>query len=151
MIKVVALVEAAEVLPVVRLKSMELLPLDSSDANLIAFADRWASLMASEDYAAAFAFTEHDASMKWTADLIRDVVKAYGDAAPSQRVTLVGRSTDISQRKDVDRWDANAYGAVGEIWYDLNIDGVVSDLTATFTLIQRADGLAVELNDIHVM
>ena len=130
---------------------MELLPLDSADVDLIAFADRWAVLMESEDYAAAFAFTEHDGAMKWTPDLIRDVVKAYGDADPNQRVTLDGKSTDISQRKNVDRWDANAHGAVGEIWYDLNIDGVVSDLTATFTLIQRADGLTIQLNDIHVM
>ena len=130
---------------------MELLPLDSADADLIAFADRWAVLMESEDYAGAFAFTDHDTAMKWTPDLIRDVVKSYGDAAPNQRVTLDGKSTDISQRKNVDRWDPNAHGAVGEIWYDLNIDGVVSDLTATFTLIQRADGLVVQLNDIHVM
>ena len=130
---------------------MELLPLDASDADLIAFADRWASLMETEDYAAAFALTEHDPSMNWTPDLIGEVVKAYGDADPNQRVTLEGKSTDITQRKNVDRWDANAHGAVGEIWYDLNIDGFASDLTATFTLIQRADGLAIELNDIHVM
>ena len=130
---------------------MELLPLNVADADLIAFADRWAALMESEEYAAAFEFTEHDPAMKWTPDLIRDVVKAYGDANPNQRVTLDGKSTDISQRKDVDRWDANSDRSVGEIWYDLNIDGVVSDLTATFTLIQREDGLAVQLNDIHVM
>ena len=130
---------------------MKLLPPDVSDADLIAFADRWASLLESEDYAAAFAFTRHDPAMQWTPDLIRDVIKSYGDADPSQRVTLIGKSTDITQRKNVDRWDRNEHGTVGEIWYDLNIDGFASDLTATLTIIQCADGLAIELNDIHVM
>lgn len=130
---------------------MELLPLDSSDADLIAFADRWAALMESEDYTAAFALTEHDPAMQWTPELIRNAIKTYGDAAPSQRVTLHGKSTDISQRKNVDRWDVNAHGSVGEIWYDLCIDGIVSDLTVTLTLFQRSDGLVIQLNDIHVM
>jgi hypothetical protein len=130
---------------------MDLLPLDASDDDLIAFADRWAALMESEDYGAAYVFTEHDAHMKWTAELLGEVVKAYGDADPKQKVTVDGKPTDISQRKNVNRWERNAYNAIGEIWYDLNIDGFASDLTATFTIIQRADGLAIQLNDIHVM
>lgn len=130
---------------------MELLPHNASDANLIAFADRWAMLMESEDYTAAYALTEHDPYMKWTPALLAEVVKAYGDARPSQKVTLHGKPTDITQRKEVDRWERNAHDAIGQIWYDLNIDGFASDLTATFTIIQRPAGLAIELNDIHVM
>lgn len=45
----------------------------------------------------------------------------------------------------------NRYGEVGEIWYDLNIDGVASDLTATFRVVHVPEGLIVRLNDIHVM
>ena len=130
---------------------MELLPLNTSDADLIAFADRWASLLESEDYAAAFALTRHDPAMQWTPDLIRDAIKSYGDANPNQRVTLVGKPTDISQRKNVDRWELTEHGTVGEIWYDLNIDGLASDLTATLTVVQYSNGLAIELDDIHVM
>jgi hypothetical protein len=130
---------------------MELLPHNASDADLIAFADRWAMLMESEDYATAFAFTEQDPHMKWTPVLLGEVVKAYGDASPSQKVTLHGKPTDIMQRKRVYRWQRNACDAVGQIWYDLNIDGFPSDLTATFTIIQRPNGLAVELDDIHIM
>ena len=118
---------------------------------MIAFVDRWAWLMESEDYDPAYAITEHDPAMKWTPQLIGEIVKAYGDADPKQKVTLEGKPTDITQCKNVDRWDVNTHGAVGEIWYDLNIDGLVSDLTATFTLIQRTEGLAIQLNDIHVM
>jgi len=130
---------------------MMLLPLDTSDTDLIAFADRWASLMEREDYVAAYAYTEHNKDMGWTHELLGEVVKAYGDADPNQKVTVDGKPTDITQRKEVTRWEENAQGAIGEIWYDLNIDGLVSDLTATFTVIRRADGLAIELNDIHVM
>lgn len=41
--------------------------------------------------------------------------------------------------------------SIGEIWYDLNLDGFASDLTATFSIVERSDRLEIELNDIHVM
>ncbi len=41
-------------------------------------------------------------------------------------------------------------GDVGEIWYDLNIDGVVST-NATFVILDDHQGLNIALNDIHVM
>jgi len=127
------------------------LPKSATDEDLIRFADQWAMLMEAEDYKAAFAFTAHVPEMNWTADLIREVVKAYGDGKPSQKVTLVGKPTDVSQRKEVTRWKRNEYGVVGEIWYDLNIDGFASDLTATFHICEDHDGLTIKLNDIRVM
>jgi hypothetical protein len=127
------------------------LPATATDADLIAFADGWAALMEREDYAAAYAYTDHIPEMRWTPDLMRQVVKSYGDAREDQRVTVVGVPSDVSQRKEVDRWEANRYGEVGEIWYDLNIDGVASDLTATFRVVRVPEGLVVRLNDIHVM
>jgi hypothetical protein len=128
------------------------LPATVTDAELIAFIDRWAALMEQEDYEAAFDFTDH-MDTGWDPEGIQEVVKAYGDADPNQRVTLAGVPTDVQQRKEVDRWpDTNPYGYFGEIWYDLNIDGQVSDLTATFALRRTEDGgVAVHLNDIHVM
>ena len=130
---------------------MTTLPRDATDADLIAFADHWAALMESEDYHAAFDFTAHIPEMKWTPTVIREVVKAYGETDPAQKVTVHVKPTDIAQCKEVERWPKNAHGAVGEIWYDLNIDGMVSDLTATFVMLERTNGFVIALNDIHVM
>ena len=124
---------------------------DSSDADLITFVDEWAALLEAEDYEGAFDFTDHVPEMKWTPDLIRKVIKSYGDALPQQKVTVAGKPTDIAQRKVVSRWPCNAINEVGEIWYDLNIDGLVSDLTATLSVTDTPSGLIVMLNDIHVM
>lgn len=127
------------------------LPESATDADLIEFADRWAALMEKEDYEGAYAFTDHDPHQGWTPDLMRQVVKSYGDARADQRVTVAGVPSDVNQRKEVDRWEPNPSGAIGEIWYDLNIDGVASDLTATFWVERVPGGLVVRLNDIHVM
>src|SRR4030095_6544292 len=109
-----------------RAHRMERLPETAADAELIAFVDRWAELLEREDYAAAFALTEHDQHQGWTLDLVRQGVKSYGDAREDQRVTVAGVPSDITQRKKVSRWEENKYGVVGEVWYDLNIDGVAS-------------------------
>jgi hypothetical protein len=130
---------------------MSPLPQTATDADLIAFADRWAALMEGEDYEAAYAFTDHDPNQGWTPDLMRQVVKSYGDAREDQRVTVIGVPSDVSQRKKVDHWEPNRQGVIGEIWYDLNIDGVASDLTATFQIECVPEGIVVRLNDIHVM
>jgi hypothetical protein len=123
----------------------------SSDKDLIAFVDRWASLLEKEAYSEAYELTEHDASMRWTPELIRDVIKEYGEALADQHVTLEGKPTDIKQRKEVMRWRINARGHIGQVWYDLNINGLASDLTATFWIVSTKDGLLLELNDVHVM
>jgi hypothetical protein len=130
---------------------MEPLRATATDEDLIAFAERWAGLMEREDYEAAYAYTDHICEMGWTSDLMRQVIKSYGDAREDQRVTVAGVASDISQRKKVDRWEDNRYGEVGEIWYDLNIDGGVSDLTSTFRVVRVPKGLVIRLNDIHVM
>jgi hypothetical protein len=59
-----------------------------------------------------------------------------------------GRDSGFSRVK----WEpTNRAGEVGEIWYDLNIDSVASDLTATFRLVRVPGELLVRLDDIHVM
>jgi hypothetical protein len=130
---------------------MEPLPDSITDAELIALVDRWAALLEREDYASAFAFADRDPDQGWTADLLREVIKAYGEAREDQRVTVAGIPSDVTQSKEVNRWKPNPRGEVGEIWYDLNIDGVASDLTATFRIVRVPGGLVVSLNDIHVM
>lgn len=130
---------------------MTYLPKTATDEELISFVDRWAALLELEDYEQAYDFTGHFPESEWSPALMRYVIKAYGDGHPEQKVTLHGKPTDITQRKRVSRWSRNKYGEIGEIWYDLNIDGYVSDLTATFRIVEHDAGLEVTLNDIHVM
>lgn len=127
------------------------LSITATDDELILLIDRWAALMELEDYEQAYGFTGHVLERGWSPALMRDVVKSYGDGNPKQKITLHGKPTDITQRKQVSRWSRNDHGEIGEIWYDLNIDGYVSDLTATFRIVEHDAGLEVELNDIHVM
>jgi cytochrome oxidase assembly protein ShyY1 len=117
----------------------------------VRFVDGWAALLEREDYTAAFAYTEHVPAMGWTPELVREVIKAYGAGRPDQKVTVEGVPSDVRQRKEVDRAKKDRNGRVGEIWYDLNIDGVASDLTATFDVILEESELRILLNDIHVM
>jgi hypothetical protein len=107
-------------------------------------------MLEAEDYDAAYNFTSQEPQMQWTPTSLRDVIKAYGDAKPNQVVTLDGKSNEIKQRKFVERWGRDSL-KIGEIWYDLNIDGSVSDLTAFFAILDRRVGLEIELNDIHLM
>jgi hypothetical protein len=130
---------------------MTALPATATDGDLIAYVDRWASLLEKEAYSEAFEFTDHDPAMHWSPELIRTVIKGYGETSPAQRVTLDGQATDIKQRKEVKRWPQNRLKGIGEVWYDLNIDGLASDLTATFWIVSTDNGLVLRLNDIHVM
>lgn len=130
---------------------MSHLPLNASDEELVRFVDGWARLLEAEDYDGAFAYTSHSPCMHWSPELLREVVKGYDESLPTQRVTVDGVATDISQRKDVNRYPSPRPGGIGYIWYDLNIDGVVSDLTATFDIQVGSGGLVVVLNEISVM
>jgi hypothetical protein len=127
------------------------LPRTASDQDLIRFIDRWVELLEREDYLAAFRHTEHIPNMNWSPELIREVIKGYTEADPDQKITLAGRPTDVTQKKEVTRWKPSRHGAIAEIWYDLNIDGHATDLTATFHVFVAKDGLVIKLSDIHVM
>lgn len=130
---------------------MKLLSVSASDDELIGFIDGWVALLECEDYSSAFRYTDQDPAMAWTPQSIRDVIKEYGTKRPNQRVTVRGVPSDVIQRKEISRSTDNLNGLIGEIWYDLNIDGVASDLTATFDLIADGEVLRILLNDIHVM
>ena len=129
---------------------MPSLPPDADDPQIIDFIDEWVRLLEKEDYDSAFGLTEHSSHMGWTPNLIERVIKAYGDELPNQRVTLRGVPSDVTQRKNVDWWQRGG-AELGQVWYDLNIDCVVSDLTATFDVERTSVGVSITLNDIHVM
>jgi hypothetical protein len=130
---------------------MKCLPTASSDEQILAFLDQWVRLLEGEDYDAAYALTDHVPGSSWTPALIRDVIKAYGDPGSDIRVTLEGRPTDVHQRKEVVRQGDDVRNYIGYAWYDLNLNGLASDLTATFDLIVATEGISIQLNDIHVM
>jgi hypothetical protein len=135
-----------------------MLKADATNQEIIEFIDKWALLLESEDYQSAFNFTRHNTSMGWTAEFIELVIKSYGDGDPTPKVTLANNGLAIDgagnihpaiQKKEVD-WGQDI-PEKGDVWYDLNIDGYVSDLTATFWLEKQNGELIVILNDIHIM
>ena len=129
---------------------MTSVPATATDAELIAFIDGWAALLEREEFELAFELTGHIADMRWTPALLREVIKGYGDARSAQRVTLHGVPTDVTQKKEVTRWATERHGFFGELWYDLNIDGKATDLTATFSLKRAGGRVTFHLNDVHV-
>jgi hypothetical protein len=128
---------------------MHILPAAATDDELVSLAHLWATRLEACDYRGALAMTDHDWN-GWTPEVLRECIERYGDAVPGQRVTVAGVPSDVSQRICVTRWGEQK-GAVGELWYDLNINGVASDLTATFYLTVVPDGLVLSLSDVRVM
>jgi len=130
---------------------MNHVPFNATDEELVEVVNEWVRLLEAERYLDAYALTDHVENSGWSPSSIKEYVKAYGEAKPDQVVTFAGTPTDITQRIEVTRWTKNSLGETGEIWYDLNIDGLVSDVTATFAICVVPDGLTLRLCDLHVM
>jgi hypothetical protein len=137
------------------------LPETATDAEIIASIDAWAALMEAEDYETACSCCDSPPGGSWTPELLRHLIKrGVEDTHANRRVTLEGvpyvftiegRTEVRHQRTEVERWEAaNDGGEVAEIWYDLNVDGILSFLTATFRLVQVPEGLALRLYDIVI-
>jgi hypothetical protein len=142
------------------------LPINSTDETIVEFIDQWVALLAEEKHDEALNYLE--AEPGWTAELIKEIITDYKES-PEGRVTIFNNGTSIDgkgkiyssvQRKEVEWYSEkrNVEEAIGwfdenrgDIWYDLNINGLVSDLTATFDMEKRGDKIHVILHDIHVM
>jgi hypothetical protein len=120
----------------------------------------WVDLLAVGDYAQAQALLVRDgAERDWSPELVAKLIASYelppgASSAEESRVTPVSdaRVFDVRPCHSVSRWDAGGRpGVIGDVHFDLPINGVWSDLTAIFWLRQVADGLALELFDIHVL
>jgi hypothetical protein len=69
----------------------------------------------------------------------------------SSEENIKGQPFVRNQRREVDRsLEANDGGELHEVWYDLYLDGELSDLTATFRLVRVPQGLVLRLYDICV-
>ena len=132
---------------------MKTLSVNATNEEIIEVVHQWVRLLEAQDYTQAIKFIEQEGD-HWTPELLREVIETYANAEPDpdQRVTFHGKPTDSIQLVEVDRWDGErSAGAVGSVWYDLNINGEISDLTATFLVVLDPDGLRLSLEDVHVM
>jgi hypothetical protein len=138
-----------------------IVPEAATDSEIIAAIEQWLRLLEQEDYSTAAAEIDSPPGGSWTAALLKHCVNNKGYSQRSDyRVTLAGVSREEniggrlfvrSQCREVERWpEPNDGGELHEIWYDLYLDGVLSNLTATFRLVSHPQGLALRLYDICV-
>lgn len=134
---------------------------DSSDDTILALVRRWVDLLAEDRYEAAFRLTAHSGHAGWSPQLMRAVIAGYGhadrtDGHPPHRVTPIASAHGGPRaRHDVNRWhdaprSSQGDRGVGDVWFDLPLDGEWSDLTATFDILVRGRELFLVLEDIHV-
>jgi hypothetical protein len=136
------------------------LPANAPDADILALVQRWADLLAEGGYVQSQSLLMgNGAERDWPPQLVAELIGSYElppavDTSEKSRVTPVGeaRVFDIQPRPSVSRWETRGRpGVVGDVHFDLPINGAWSDLTAIFFLQQVAGGIALELFDIHVL
>lgn len=141
---------------------MKLLPLNANDHEILDIAKEWVAALAKEDYQTAFDLTGHDPYYRWTPALIKSVINGYGLPEP-RRDGKVFRITPIEEAKgeitplhkveyfeDPEDIEETGETAIGEVWFDLPLNGEWSDLTATFQIRRNKQNILLVLNDIHV-
>jgi hypothetical protein len=138
------------------------LPANATDEEILDVVRKWASALARQDYEAAFAMTTHDPYYRWTPDLIKAVIQGYGLPEPRWdgkifQVTPIETAVGgPPPRHEVEYFEQprpiseTGQMAVGEVWFDLPLNGEWSDLTATFEICRSNDCTVLILNEIHV-
>lgn len=133
--------------------SIPTLPADASDADIIQHIDKWVGLLEQRKFVEALAVIPGTDPI-WDADLLAEIISDYC-TDENNVITSFNNGTSIDglgqvrpdyQRKEVDWYDQH-----GSVWYDLNVNGLVSDLTATFTITKKAAQLVITLDDVHMM
>jgi hypothetical protein len=136
------------------------LPPDATDADLLAAVRSWVDLLAAGEYAQAQGMLVRvEQERDWPAVRVAEVIAAYeprpqARAEGAVRVTPVrtARVADVLPRHAVARWGEGCRpGVVGDIHFDLPINGAWSDLMANFFFRRVPGGLALELWDLHVV
>lgn len=100
--------------------------------------------------------TAHEAYYEWTPKLVREVIEGYGlpdprPEGPYKITPLKSAGGELSPRHEVERFDSpTPAGDIGEVWFDLPLNGEWSDLTATFAVYPLEDKIVLALNEIHV-
>lgn len=125
------------------------------------FVTEWVKLLAEKDYAKAYDLVLLSDYFGWTPLLMESVVNGYGlpYEGNGTKYEVTDPATAIGQSYDFDIlfYDPNGVvhsiegrERVGEVWYNLPLNGEWSDLTVTFDLVRTQDGTYLELNDIHI-
>jgi hypothetical protein len=96
----------------------------------------------------------------WTPELLAAVIQNYGsvesrDDGKTFAVTPIATAVGAGPRFDVTWFEKPlGYGSgasVGHARYDLPLNGQWSDVTASFDIVDTAEGLALALDDVHAM
>jgi hypothetical protein len=123
------------------------------DEEVLAFVDRWIDELASDNYEAAYASSEHDPYYQWTPALMRVVVEGYGLPEPHRsgvRFRVTPRQSACGNRGEY-RIDWSGQGRMlGWVYSSLPLNGEWSDLTVSFRIETRELGAVAILEEIHV-
>jgi hypothetical protein len=139
------------------------LALDATPTEILIAVEAWVKLLEQEDYPKAYVYTEHDEYYQWTPDLIKEVIYGYGLPEPHPsgevfKVTAVEAastedrkpSQEVNYNEEPLPYQEKEAEIIGQVWYDLPLNGEWSDLTATFQIVKREAYLTLELAEIHV-
>lgn len=136
---------------------------DSTDAEILDAVRAFVELLAEEKYSDAYEQFLPASDRELTPEVIKALIEGYGYAEPvedNDEPPL--RVTSLSQMKESepkDRQQIEWFGfhtardprILGAAYYDLPINGEWSDLTAIFDIIKVEGGIALSLDDIHVL
>ena len=137
-------------------------PFDATDGAILEIAFAWLDLLVEERYQEAFDATWHSTEDTWTPELMRRMISNYGSLHPHWTGHVFRPSRPAEERsvrqpsRDVTRYSSDRLltdivpRVVGEVWFDLPLNGEWSDLTATFDLTEWDGGLVLALSDIRV-
>ena len=132
--------------------SVDTLPSQPADSEILALVERWIDDLVAGDYERAFARTAHDPHYGWTPSLMESVIQGYGFPEPHQRGPFrVTERTEAEGRRryEVERDETPPDVAVF-VSYSLPLNGEWSDLTATFRVEEKNTHAELILEEIHV-
>ena len=125
-----------------------------SEAPVLALVERWVSLLVERRYEDALVLLVPNAD--WTAALLEKVIANYGFVEPRSDgrtffVTPIASALGSGPRASVTWYESARENVVGDVCFDLPLDGEWSDVTATFDIVAVGEGVALELDDVHVL
>jgi hypothetical protein len=130
-----------------------------TDEDVLSLATKWVNLLAQAEFEQAQGLLVTSSEGIWTPTLVKAVIAAYelppraGDNSPTSRVTPphAARVVDYRPDRDVTWFPDGSDQNAGMVHYSLPINGIWSDLTAIFRIHRQANGVALDLEDVHVL
>ena len=142
---------------------MLVLPENSTDTEILDAVRAFVELLAEENYVAAYEHFLPEPDRELTPKVIKALIEGYGYAEPVEgndepplQVTSLSQMTEPEPK---DRQQVEWFGfhaardprILGMAHYDLPLNGEWSDLTAIFDITKVEGGIALSLDDIHVL